>query len=154
MAFEFKGAFFDSAKVIKAMNAADRRAQGKTAGYTRRVAKNSIKYAKNRKQTSAPGSPPLAHRADSFTRLTKKKGVPVRQASSPLKELIFYGYDTKTKSTVVGPAVFRRSKFAGVAPARLEKGLDGYKPRPFMVPALKATASKYPDFFKASLRAS
>lgn len=146
--FKFDGAFFDSAKVIRAMNTADRRAQGKAGGYVRRVAKNSIKYKDG---PSAPGRPPHAHRYLDFTRKSKSKGVTVRQPASPLRELIFYGYDTQRKSTVIGPALFRGSKSPGIAPKRLEKGGGGIRPRPFMVPAMKIGAKKYPDFLRGGV---
>lgn len=139
--FEFKGAFFDSAKVIAAMDRADRKAQSKFGAYVRTRARSSLR---RRKKASAPGSPP---------------SVRSKHPYATLKNILF-GFDVKTRSTIVGPVGLKRGKavvpglheFGGTA-VRFGKTAR-YPARPFMAPALKAEAPKFPNLFRASLRAA
>lgn len=116
MALDFArvtGAFFDSAKVKASLDAGTRKALSKCGAFVRTKSKTSLRY---RKKASAPGQPPSVHRAGSFTRENKKTGV--RRATSPLKELIYFAWDSRTKSVTVGPIPFARTG----TPARLEHG--------------------------------
>lgn len=111
MPFDFasvRESFFDSKKVVAEVSAKDRKAQSKMGAFVRRRAKSLLRY---RKKPSPPGSPPSVHRTDSFTRTTvnRKTGEAKTRGTSPLKELLFFAYDASTKSTVIGPAIFRRS---------------------------------------------
>lgn len=159
----FQGFFFDTDKVMNAVSAFNRQWMNKVGGYVRATAKNSIRYPIFPGETSQPNSPPIAHRFGSFMRDVKKNGRTTRQASSPLKEMIFYGYDPRSESVVVGPALFRNARVPGLAPKLLEKGGKGtfatddgkiktghWKPRPFIGPALKKSAPKFPDFIRTS----
>ena len=114
MAFIVKGSFFDSAKVKKSLDAGTRKALSKCGAYVRTKSKSSLRY---RKKASGPGQPPSVHRDGSFTRENKKTGV--RRAVSPLKELIFFAWDARTRSVAVGPVAFARKSGT---PRVLEQG--------------------------------
>lgn len=96
--------FFDRRAVIDALGRANAMALSKAGAFIRRSAKGSIRYAKS---PSKPGRPPHAHES-------KKGG-----KDSPLRELIFFAYDDRTASLVVGPTPFRGP---AIAPRVLELG--------------------------------
>lgn len=147
---EFKAGFFDR-PIVDAVAAGEKRVVSRAAAFVRQRARSSIKYGKGK---SGPGRPPLAHRSAGFTRTKKgKDGQPTQQPSSPLRELIFFAYDARTRSAVIGPAA--GGSRTG-APKNLEKGgtaiVDGrpvrVAARPFMVPAARAEAPKFPDLLR------
>jgi len=123
----FKGLFFDRQRITAALNKARRRALGRAGACVRTVAKRSIR---KRKKSSAPGQPPSSHEGS-------------------LRQLIYFGYDARADTYVVGPIGFKKSE----APHALEHGgqatITKYrkgkkvkkritiKPRPFMGPALE-----------------
>lgn len=134
--------FFDSAKVQKQMDAATRRGMNTIGGYTRRVARTSLKVNKD---PSEPGRPPH-----------------IRSKGSPLRSLLLYGYEHATKSVVIGPAALGAAvtpavlEFGGtVKPKRNRRGRprrpSKIKPRPYMGPALELTQTKIPDVFDGIL---
>jgi hypothetical protein len=96
--------FFDRQAVIDAVGRANARVLAKAGAFIRRSAKRSIRYAKS---PSKPGNPPHAHES-------RKGG-----KDSPLRELIFFAYDDRTTSLVVGPTPFRG---AAIVPRVLELG--------------------------------
>jgi len=96
--------FFDRRAVVLAVGRANAMVLSKAGAFIRRTAKGSIRYSKN---PSRPGQPPHAHRS-------KKGG-----KNSPLRELIFFGFDERTASLVVGPTPFRGR---AVVPRVLELG--------------------------------
>lgn len=100
MAFRanYKLLFFDQRGVLDRLDRAERRVLSKFGSYVRRRARSSIR---SRKKTSQPGQPPSSH-----------KGT--------LKRLIFFSYDVRRKSVVIGPVLF--SSRDNKAPERLEKG--------------------------------
>lgn len=113
---EYKQSFFRPDALLSKVEQKEKRALSKMGAFIRTRMKSSIRY---RKKASTPGSPPSAHKTSGFTRERKSKdGTITRQEKSPLKELIFFGYDSSTKTVVVGPAKFSR----GEAPGVLEKG--------------------------------
>ncbi len=156
--FEIKQLFFDRAAVQRKLKPANRQALSRAGAFVRTSARSSIRP---RKAVSAPGSPPSAH--------TRR---------SPNLRTIFFAYDPRTESVVVGPVRFNS---AGV-PRILELGgnvtltqtLVGkawltnrkqinprqpvrmktikYAPRPFMNPALAANQSKLPSLWANSVR--
>ena len=73
--------FFDSDAVKRATNAAQRQALSKFGAYCRRVARNSIKKSRT---ISKPGDPPHSH-------------------TGRLKNNIYFGWDERNRSVVVGP---------------------------------------------------
>jgi hypothetical protein len=102
--------FFDRRAVIDRIGRANAGVLAKAGAFIRRTAKGKIRYARS---PSKPGSPPHAHES-------KKHG-----KDSPLRELIFFGYDDATNSLVVGPTPFQGPAIAprvlelgGTAPAR------------------------------------
>lgn len=105
MAFDvagFKRSFFDRAAVADKIPPALKKALSKFGFLTRQIAKKSLKYGD---KPSRPGQPPTVHRSSKFTRRKKTKGVTKQQPASPLRELIFFGYDADKKSVVIGPAL-------------------------------------------------
>jgi hypothetical protein len=134
--FEFKSlksGFFDTKAVKDAVDAGTRKAMSKFGAFVRTRAKSSIR---KRKKSSPPGSPPSSHAGD-------------------LKKLIFFAYDTNTKSVVIGPAAFRKAE----APRLLEHGGTAtcrgkpahYKGNPFMAPAAKAELPGFPTLLKGMI---
>lgn len=73
--------FFDSEVVKRATNNAQRQALSKFGAYCRRVARNSIKKSRT---VSKPGTPPHSH-------------------TGRLKNNIFFGWDERNRSVVIGP---------------------------------------------------
>jgi hypothetical protein len=139
--FRVNNLFFDTAKVIRSLDAASRKALSKAGAFIRTRAKSSIR---KRKSVAPAGKPPSSHTGD-------------------LKRLIFFGYDTTAKSVVIGPAKFR----TGEAPNLLEfggqivrRGRGGkpttqhYKGNAFMGPALNAevAAGTIPEQWRNSVR--
>lgn len=116
-----KRSFFDRALVQAAVDKGTVKALSRMGAFVRRKQKSLIRY---RKKASVPGKPPSAHRSESFTRTKKnKKGETKTQSSSPLRELIFFGYDASQRSVVEGPAKFFKAKATGkTTPQVLEEG--------------------------------
>lgn len=83
---QWKQFFFDRPAVVKAMGRATTTALNRFGGYVRSVARRSMRRRKN--GHSQPGQPPFAK-------------------SGELRDLLFYAYDPKTRSVVVGPLGFR-----------------------------------------------
>ena len=137
----FKDYFFDSAKVIKRTDRATRRALSKFGAFVRRTSKQSIR---KRKKTSAPGKPPSSH-------------------TGLLKKFIFFGYDARNKSVVIGPERLSQNK-RGDAPSVLEYGGSikvkrrgqnrsvKIKQRPFMGPAFEKEKQNLPSIWKNSIK--
>jgi hypothetical protein len=155
--------FFQSDAIAKKAEKGVKRSLSKCGAYVRTAAKSSLKYGK---KASTPGSPPNVLRLGSFTRSTtnKKKGTTTVRAVSPLKELIFFGYDAASESVVVGPMVFKNSKSKYLVASVLEKGgmADGFRKgkkakvyvaaRPTMNPAMRKEAPKFAGLFKGLLQ--
>lgn len=97
-----KAVFFDRRAVIDRVGRAKAAVLSKSGAFIRRTAKGKIRYAKS---ASKPGNPPHAHRG--------------KYGSSPLRELIFFAYDERTNSVVIGPTPFSG---AAIAPRVLELG--------------------------------
>ena len=138
--FRFKGLFFDSPQVIKAVDDATYRSLLRFGQYVRKVARHSVK---RRKGPSRPGRPPHTH-------------------TGAIK-IIFYGFDPVRRSVVVGPARLRsKDKYGPVTvPELMEygetvRGDDGrmhrYEARPFMGPAFEVGQEKLDDFWRDSVR--
>lgn len=128
---EAKANFFDRARVRKAVDRAKRRELARAGGFVRQVARRSIR---KRRAISKPGQPPSSHEGS-------------------LRRFLFFAWDSRTESVVVGPASFRGSR----APELLERGGKAevrritrkngkrtvrteradYRPRPYMRPALR-----------------
>lgn len=117
-----KGLFFDRAKVVSAVDRAERRVLSRFGAFVRRSARSSIR---KRKRVAPPGSPPSSH-------------------TGLLKRTIFFVYDAGRGSVVIGPIALNKGTDA---PELLEHGGTAvrrvrgrrrrlrYRPRPFMGPA-------------------
>lgn len=153
-----KQGFFDSPKVLKAISAAKRKVFSKFGAFVRRRAKSSIKDApksgagrrgrkSRRPRVSRPGSPPYSR-------------------TGLLRKFIFFAYDTKRQSVVIGPARINRPTGA---PKALEYGGRVETPkfftqrkrgitsmriraRPFMRPAFKAEKPKLRELWRGSVK--
>jgi hypothetical protein len=157
---DMRASFFDSPKVIKAVDKATRRVLSKFGAFVRTRARSSIR---KRKKSSPPGSPP-----------SSKTGT--------LRRFLYFAFDFASKSVVVGPQALQSVKDAD-APSRLEYGgtlkgdgrtitlrnpgglgkkpgntqvnLTGtlkYPARPYMGPALKAELPGLPAMWRDSVR--
>lgn len=133
--------FFDSPKVVRAVDKSTRKVLSKFGAFVRRTAKQSIR---KRKKSSAPGSPPSSH-------------------TGLLKRFIFFGYDPQKRSVVIGPTRLTENN-RGEAPSILEYGgrttvNSGTKktrvrirPRPFMGPAFEKEKPNLPSMWKDSVK--
>jgi phage gpG-like protein len=137
---KMKGMFFDSPKVINAVDKATRNVFSKFGAFVRTTAKSSIR---KRKGTSAPGQPPSSH-------------------TGLLKKHIYFGYDQTQKSVVIGPAKLNGGTSA---PEILEYGgktvIDygrtkgkrvSIAARPFMNPAFDKEKPKLPQMWRDSVK--
>ncbi|TXH48571.1 MAG: hypothetical protein E6Q97_24500 [Desulfurellales bacterium] len=102
-----RAGFFDSEKVVRLVDKANRKNLSKAGAFVRQTARNSIR---RRKGSSKPGQAP--------TNIT-----------GTLKRFLFFAYDTGTKTTVVGPAATNQVFFngagqpvRGTVPQVLERG--------------------------------
>ena len=136
--------FFDSEKVLRAVDSTMRRKLSKFGAFVRTRSRSSIR---KRKAVSQPGTPP-----------TNRTGL--------LKKFIFFSYDEQTKTVVIGPAAFREN---ATAPELLEHGGRGitsrfvnrtgqipregiWRPRPFMRPAFETELPKFLTSLKDSVK--
>jgi hypothetical protein len=130
-----KSSFFDRPDVMRRVKRGKRAALSRFGAFVRRRARSSIR---KRKKISQPLMPPSSHEGS-------------------LRKLIFFAYDSKRDSVVIGPAPLNR--FTGV-PRLLEEGGVRvgdlrpmfYRPHPYMVPALHAERSQAAPSFRNSVR--
>jgi len=139
--FEVKQLFFDSPKVVRAVDRTTRRVLSKFGAFVRRTARSSIR---KRKRISEPGSPPSSH-------------------SGLLKKFIFFGYDPQKRSVVIGPERLTQ-RGRGEAPHLLEYGGTGsvqrkgkrrrakVRARPFMGPAFEKEEPKLAAMWRDSIK--
>jgi len=139
--FEITKLFFDKKAVRDKVDAGTRRVLSKFGAFVRRTARSSIR---KRKKTSQPGSPPSSH-------------------TGLLKKFIFFGYDPRKDSVVIGP-VRLTQKGRGEAPSLLEYGgttkveyrgkrkRARVRPRPFMGPAFEKEQPKLPAMWRDSIK--
>ena len=141
--------FFDRKAVIDKVDAATRRVLSRFGAFVRRTARQSIR---KRKKESRPGQPPSSH-------------------SGLLKKFIFFGYDPRWRSVVIGP---ERLGGRGEAPPALEYGGPSHaidfiypgggerrkkvhrritvKARPYMGPAFEKERPKLTQIWRDSIR--
>ncbi len=124
--------FFDTAKVIAATDRATRKVLSRFGAFVRRTAKGSIR---KRKKSAPPGKPPSSH-------------------TGLLKKFIFFGYEPKRRSVVIGSVRLTKNN-RGDAPSVLEYGgrttirekgkkkRVSIRPRPFMGPAFRRELSGF-----------
>lgn len=90
------GKFFDSEKVIRKTTEGERRLLSRGGAFIRQTAKRSMR---KRKKVSDPGQPPSSR-------------------VGHIKKFLYFAYDARRRSVVVGPARFAK----GEAPQLLEEG--------------------------------
>lgn len=95
--YDVKAMFFDRQAVIEALGRANAKALSRAGAFIQRRAKSSIR---KRKRASRPGEPPSSH-------------------VGTLRNLIYFGFDTGTRSVVVGPTPVGA---IGIVPPTLEYG--------------------------------
>lgn len=136
--------FFDTDNVIKLVDASMRKSLSRFGAFVRTRSRSSIR---KRKRASNPGEPPSSH-------------------TGILKRFIFFSYDAKNKSVVVGPTPLRSDS---TAPELLEHGGAGitskfinrrgqerrrgqWRARPFMKPAFDAELPGFLQSLKDSIK--
>lgn len=143
MNVRMKKLFVDRKKVLRAADRAAKRPLFRWGAYVRSVSKRSIR---KRDGTSKPGKPPHSHTGD-------------------LKRLIFFGFDPRTRSIIVGPELYASGNAAKIETGgriRVKRKSKGQKrtvqkatiaERPFMQPAAKKANEKLlPDIWKNSVK--
>lgn len=168
LSFRVIDQFFDRPAVVDAVAKAKKSSLSKAGAFVRRTARRSIKPASKSKKAqrrlanhrkykrgkdpsiSRPGEPPRLH----------------TRGRRNLK-LILFAWEPQRESVIVGPALFQTVDGVRV-PEVLEHGgrtvikqrrrgqtkrrTAHVSPRPFMLPALKAEAAKFPDLFANSVK--
>lgn len=170
VSFKIKDYFFDGAKVLAALNKAERKALSKAGAFVQTSAKRSLR---RRKKPSQPGQTPSIYSKDKNRTLKK----------------ILFGYDPTAHSVIVGPVGFGRAEapraleLGGASTVRVPKKNEGRRsspaqaasfkrrkalgliqrkpsvrrpikvePRPFMNPALKREAPKFPGLWAGAVK--
>lgn len=175
--FAIKELFFDRPAIQKALRRANRTNLGKAAAFVRRVARNSLRKPGKRGLKNAIQKRDLRGRF-----LTKRSsyvspaGSPPFRRTDPGLQTIFYAFDPRAESAIVGPVLLNGTKrlssktgpelheFGGTAvlkvperatkqrPRRVRVVTARYPRRPFMGPALEKSANKFPDLWRNSVR--
>ncbi len=123
--------FFDRKEILRAIDKTTHRNLSRFGSYVRRTARQSIRkppFVARKKRGQA---------RDDFRLKSSQPGSPPFSATGILKRSIFYGYDRKVRSVVVGP-VRLVGPTKGEAPSVLEDGgittIRGktYSPREFL----------------------
>ncbi|MEM8739465.1 MAG: hypothetical protein AAGG38_13460 [Planctomycetota bacterium] len=132
--------FFDRPAVRRLIDRPTARFLVRYGGFVRTVARRSIR---KRKAVSRPGTPP-----------TDRTG--------KLKRGIFFSFDAKRRSVVIGPTRSAGTEHRGRLPRTLEEGgrlpgPDGrsrrFAPRPFMGPAQEKGLDRRRQFWRQSIAA-
>lgn len=133
--------FFDRPRVLRKVKDGTKASLSKLGAFVRRTAKGLIRSGK---RSAKPGSPPKSH-----------LGI--------LKDLIFFGYDERRESVVVGPQLFKgkAQRANPTVPNLLEFGGETvnwrghaavYHAFPFMHPAMEKESPKFPDVFSGCVK--
>lgn len=146
--------FVDKPAVNRAIERSIKRPLVRAGAYIRRAARQSMK---RRKRPSTPGMPPHWH------------------SPEPNLRTVWFAWDPFKDTVVVGPVLFRRAKDGGghVPPLHEKGGVKiirrkaywfggsrfkkqkipiRYPKRPFMVPALRREAPKFPGLWENSVK--
>ena len=136
-----KRSFFDRGSVQSAVDRTTARVFSRFGAFVRTRARSSIR---KRKRVSTPGQPPSSH-------------------AGTLKKFIFFSFDARSRSVVVGPVPIAGG---GTAPESLEYGgrtslfvreknervTANYRPRPFMTPAFTEEQKTLPALWRDSIK--
>ena len=124
---DVKKMFFDAKAVGNIITKNERRFLIRVGSWIRTVAKRSIRKPTKKQPNSEPGEPP-------------------RSQTGYLKKNIFYGFDAKSRSVVIGGA---KTKPKGAKLLqKLEFGSGKQKARPFMQPALDKSQGKIREIWR------
>lgn len=128
-----KEGFFDRNKVRRAVDRANRQSLSRAGALVRGIARKSIRKPRG-KGTAPPGQPPYSH-------------------VGLLRKLIFFLFENRKKTVVVGPAKINKP---GRAPQLLEHGGrnrkgDYYRGNPYVGPALKTAEPKLAEQWRDSV---
>jgi hypothetical protein len=145
-----KKSFFDPKKVTNATDRASRSVLSRFGAFVRRSAIFSMR---SRKGSSKPGQPPYKH-------------------TGYLARFLYFAYEPKRNTVVIGPALLNQVQSKGTAPLALEEGGKSTKitrdysgermqfkreqvnirKRPYMGPAYQANESKMDALWRNSVR--
>jgi len=163
-----KLAFFDRPAVLAATSKAERRVSNRFGATVRKIARRSMKkVGKRRRQRAAE----LRRRGRSTQGVdSSKPGQPPRVHVGTLKKLIFYSFDFRRHSVVIGPTQSGRGTGApdilehgGTTTIRVPERRRGGRrrlvkkrvriaPRPFMQPAFDKTRPELSQLWKDVIR--
>lgn len=122
--------FLDREAIIKRFAPDFLKSATKVASFIRTAARRSMRRAGKNPRKSPP-SPP---------------GQPPRARLGYLRDFLFFAFDLRSNTIVVGPARLGNSKVPGLhefGGVQLDNGaLKRYPPRPYMVPALRLSQDK------------
>ncbi len=143
--FKFKGAFFNTSKVLAATSKATRKVLSRFGAFVRQTAKRSMRQKRGE---SKPGQPPHSH-------------------EKLIKRFMFFGFDFNKSAVVIGPALLKNADQQPRGLEALEHGgtisrVRGrknkrkrvklkIKARPFMGPALEKETPKLPAMWRNSI---
>ena len=143
LAIDLRKYFFDTALVMRKVREGTKSPLAKMGAFVRRTAKGLIRKAK---KPAKPGNPPHSH-------------------VGTLKELIYFAYDERSESVVIGPQIFRRARRAVGSPAvphLLEFGGEAthwqsgkrvrYRQFPYMKPSLDRNIDKFASQLAGAVR--
>lgn len=165
--------FFEPVEVMRRLNQTTKLRLSKTGAWVRTRARTSIRKARRKRKPELTRVERgiYEHAVEKAQREGQEKpkiwwyahskpGEPPRSIQGFLRTHIYFVYEPKTRSVVVGPA--RLQGTSGEVPQALEQGGQVWsyrlkrnvsiKPRPFMRPALNAEAGNFPQLFRNSLR--
>lgn len=155
-----KSSFFDRPKVMKSVDRATRRVLSRFGAYVRTTAKRSIKRPR-KPPRKAPRKAPRNHSQNQASSRTSQPGSAPYSHEGSLKRLIYFGFDPRKRSVVIGPVPFKE----GEAPELLEEGGTAvrrdhqgkrvtarYRPRPFMGPAYHQELPSVPQMWRDSVK--
>jgi len=165
-----QGQFLDRKKVLRRVSKSKIKPLIKQGAYVRRTAKKSI--AKPRMKTVGEMTPDerrsyerrvVANKLAGLPRpkrplASSRPGDPPRSQTGTLKKFLFFSFDSRTESVVVGPARIRSDD--PNAPSTLEFGgsatIRGQRrtiaPRPYMGPALAEEQPNFAALWRNSIR--
>lgn len=172
--------FFDRPAVIAAIDKASLESLSKAGGALRLTAQRSMKptpvrrRAEKEAKAKLAGAPLRAQTAKQAKRLSDRyqhspPGKPPRYNIGLLRDLLFFSWDPETRSLVVGPVGFSRSKVPEVLeqggsimvsvatrkvpgqPLKRVRKQVQIAARPYMSPALAKNVQKIPEFWRNSI---
>lgn len=167
-----KALFFDRKAVLDSLSKAEKRVLPKFGAFVRRAARSSIKAPRQKRVAELSAAERKSWRIS--TAIAKRKGrrpprrppaasrpgEPPRNQTGKLKNLLFFSWDSSSRSVVIGPEAFTPNKadvleYGGITAWTGRP--DGGKtirvaPRPFMGPALAKEQPKLPAMWRDAMK--